>query len=51
MNIPAPAGANLSFLLYTARASGGHIGKGVYNLAYGGFNDSGVLVFGAKGGC
>ncbi|MGA2424399.1 MAG: hypothetical protein ABSG07_10370 [Terriglobales bacterium] len=51
VNIPAPAGANLSFLLYTARASGGHIGKGVYNLAYGGFNDSGVLVFGAKGGC
>jgi hypothetical protein len=51
VTIPAPAGSNLSFLLFTARASDGHIGKGVYNLAYGGFFDSGVLVFGAKNRC
>jgi hypothetical protein len=52
VNIALPTGeGSLEFLLYTARASNGHIGKGVYNLAYGGYNDSGVLVFGEKGGC
>jgi hypothetical protein len=52
VNIPAPTGdGSLEFLLFTAPASGGHIGKGFYELAYGGYNDAGVLVFGKKGGC
>jgi hypothetical protein len=51
VTIPAPAGSTLEFLLYTARASNGHISKGVYNLAYGGFFDSGYLAFGVKNGC
>lgn len=51
VDIPEPADADLEFLIFTARASNGTIGKGAYNLAYGGFFDFGLLVFGAKNGC
>ena len=45
------SGEELASVLFTARASGGHIGKGVYETAQGAVTDSGALVFGAKGGC
>ncbi|MGC1373773.1 MAG: hypothetical protein WA824_16680 [Candidatus Sulfotelmatobacter sp.] len=38
-------------LLFIASASDGRIGKGAYEQFYGTEIDSGVLVFGAKGGC
>ena len=39
-------------LVFLGRASGGHISKGVYDQVYGGeASDTGVLVFGEKGGC
>jgi len=51
VTIPEPADADIAFLLFTAPASDGHIGKGEYELAYGGFFDFGLLAFGKKGGC
>ena len=41
----------LGALLFTARASNGHIGTGTYEQFYGSEIDSGVLVFGAKNSC
>jgi hypothetical protein len=39
-------------LVFSAPASNGNIGKGVYDQVYGGEEtDSGVLEFGKKGGC
>lgn len=38
-------------LVFTAPAGNGNIGNGVFEQVYGGENDSGVLVFGMKGGC
>lgn len=39
-------------LVFIARAGNGNIGQGVYEGVYGGEEiDSGVLVFGMKGGC
>jgi hypothetical protein len=37
------------FLVFTARASNGHIGKGVFN--YFGITDNGLVAFGKKDGC
>ena len=51
VTIPEPEGSTLGFLIFIGHASDGHITKGAYDLAYGGFNDAGVLAFGAKGGC
>ena len=51
VTIPAPAGSTLEFLIFIGHARGGHITKGAYDLAYGGFFDAGVLTFGAKGDC
>jgi len=51
VTIPEPEGSTLGFLIFIGHASKGHITKGAYDLAYGGFNDAGVLTFGAKGGC
>jgi len=45
------SGAEPASLLFTAHASRGNIGKGVYEIAQGEEIDSGVLVFGAKNGC
>jgi hypothetical protein len=48
---PGDSGQNAG-LVFIAHASGGHIGKGVYDQVYGGEEfDSGVLVFGVKNGC
>jgi len=38
-------------LVFTAPAGNGNIGNGVFEQVYGGLFDSGVLVFGTKGGC
>jgi hypothetical protein len=38
-------------LLFIARASDGHIGRGAYEQFYGTEVDSGVLIFGAKNSC
>jgi hypothetical protein len=52
ITIPVPTGtAELESFLYIASASGGRIGRGVFEEAYGSEIDSGVLVFGEKGGC
>lgn len=48
---PGATGQNAG-LVFIGHASGGHIGKGVYDEVYGGEEfDSGVLAFGVKGGC
>jgi hypothetical protein len=49
--IPKPVDGELEFLVYTASASNGQFGSGAYSLAYGGYFDSGALVFGTKNGC
>jgi hypothetical protein len=51
VTFPEPSGPGdcCSFLLFTARASDGHIGKGVFN--YAGDVDYGVLAVGKNGGC
>ncbi len=40
-----------SSLVFTAAAGNGNLGNGVFEQVYGGLFDSGVLVFGMKGGC
>lgn len=48
---PGASGQNEG-LVFAASAGNGRIGKGVYEGVYGGEEiDSGVLVFGMKGGC
>ncbi len=47
---PGGTGEN-GALLFIAAASDGHIGRGAYEQFYGTEIDSGVLVFGEKGGC
>jgi hypothetical protein len=52
VTITVPGGyGTLAFYVYVAHAKDGHIGKGVYDLAYGGYGDSGLLTFGEKNGC
>ena len=46
---PSGEGDCCDFLVFTARASNGHIGKGVFN--YLGITDIGLLAFGKKDGC
>ncbi len=46
---PSGEGDCCNFQVFTARASNGHIGKGVFN--YFGLTDIGVLAFGKKDGC
>lgn len=46
---PSGAGDCCSFQVFTAHASNGTIGKGVFN--YFGVTDTGLLAFGKKGGC
>jgi hypothetical protein len=48
---PSDSGQNAG-AVFIAHASGGHIGKGVYDQVYGGEEfDSGVLMFGVKNRC
>jgi len=48
---PSDSGQNAG-AVFIGRASGGHIGKGVYDQVYGGEEfDSGVLSFGVKNDC
>lgn len=53
VTISAPSGTGENAgLVYAATAANGKIGKGVYDEVYGGSEcDSGVTVFGTKGGC
>jgi hypothetical protein len=46
---PSGEGDCCDFLVFTARASNGHIEKGVFN--YFGITDNGLLVFGKKDTC
>jgi hypothetical protein len=46
---PSGEGDCCDYLVFTARASNGHIGKGVFN--YFGITDIGLLAFGKKDGC
>ncbi len=48
---PSNSGQN-ACLVFTAPAGNGNIGKGAFDQVYGGVEfDSGLLVFGVKGGC
>ncbi|MGA2002326.1 MAG: hypothetical protein ABSG70_03025 [Terriglobales bacterium] len=46
---PSGEGDCCDYFVFTARASNGHIGKGVFN--YFGITDIGLLAFGKKNGC
>ena len=46
---PSGEGDCCDFLVFTAAASKGHIGKGAFN--YFGLTDNGVVAFGTKNGC
>jgi hypothetical protein len=46
---PSGEGDCCSYQVFTARASNGHIGKGVFN--YFGITDVGLVAFGKKNGC
>lgn len=46
---PSGEGDCCDFIVFTARATNGHIGKGVFN--YFGITDAGLLSFGKKDGC
>ncbi len=46
---PSGEGDCCAYQVFTARASNGHIGKGVFN--YFGITDIGLLTFGKKSGC
>ena len=46
---PSGEGDCCDYLVFTARANNGHIGKGVFN--YFGITDIGLLAFGKNGGC